>query len=52
MNIEIARSMTWLEPSEGSSISEALSLPFPADGMNVSSKSNREDNLQSSFPVS
>lgn len=31
---------------------QVLSLPFPADGMNVSSKSNREDNLQSSFPVS
>ena len=44
--------MTCLEPSEVTSISEALSLPFPADGMNVSSNSNREDNLQSSFPVS
>lgn len=44
--------MTWLEPSEVSNISEALSLPFPAYRIHVLSKSNREDNLQSSFLVS
>lgn len=44
--------MTWLEPSEVGNISGALSLTFPAYRIHVSSKSNRKDNLQSSFPMS